>query len=656
MVIMENYIPPQDRLDELWLELERCHLSYLELEESPEKIEQRNKLEEIIYEFLCIAPHRHKFCYAETEEVLQMSASRKKDFSAYKASTGFAAIQLYAGNLLSQPWRKEYRTIKTYCGFYKHQVEANLVGAELLFEAMGYKRERDGILVLHGPICPDRVSSVSRDCLIAYVECQILKIIWEELSSACMNTTWLEVLEFRRGHICSPEQVVKSFKYKQHQPEQYHEHSRHYSQGSNMVRHTLPAMPSAMSPVLPVNHSFPPLGNNHSVGLPDAMYSNGCCTNRCPSCTPFTCVSAAAVPPTSAYALYQPVLRPPFAPAPAYYFNGYMATPVAAPPPPMTAPQYVPTAQLVEVGGGMQNGAYDVVDGPQSCCKIQGGKVAAEAVGNSSVLRGKNNNELRMGDRETEKIGSHFEDWAYVYRNLESQGYTKDLGERGDILTTSLPKIPKDCRKTKSTNSDEVLNNLTISDRPLIMSEALRRSEIEKTKPIEVKKVDRQTSPDSSYDNVPATESKKHINKLNSTFNNQLIEGTIQTPQPQVNTANYAKTKSLPREKTSNHLEKANHNSFDLKKVIDFASQKKTDPNPVESPSSAGKWQCKACTFLNNPQLPICEMCSKSRDSALEQPMEIGGSECSKCTLVNSKFAKVCEACGASLANSPTYI
>ncbi|CAH1955393.1 unnamed protein product [Acanthoscelides obtectus] len=114
MVIMENYIPPQDRLDELWLELERCHLSYLELEESPEKIEQRNKLEEIIYEFLCIAPHRHKFCYAETEEVLQMSASRKKDFSAYKASTGFAAIQLYAGNLLSQPWRKEYRTIKRY--------------------------------------------------------------------------------------------------------------------------------------------------------------------------------------------------------------------------------------------------------------------------------------------------------------------------------------------------------------------------------------------------------------------------------------------------------------------------------------------------------------------------------------------------------------
>nr|CAH7714594.1 unnamed protein product [Callosobruchus chinensis] len=654
MVIMENYIPPQDRLNELWMELEQCHLSYLELEESPEKIEQRNKLEGIIYEFLCIAPHRHKFYFPETEDVLQMSASRKKDFSAYKASTGFAAIQLYAGNLLSQPWRKEYRTIKTYCGFYKHQVEANLVGAELLFESMGYKRDRDGIFVLSGPICPDRVSAVSRDCLIAYVECQILKIIWEELSSACMNTTWLEVLEYRHGHICSPEQAVKSFKYKQHQPPQYHEHSRSYSQGSNVTRHTLPAMPSAMSPM---NHSFPSLGSHHNVGLPDAMYSNGCCTNRCPTCTPFTCVPTAQMAPASAYALYQPVLRAPFVPAPPPTTTTMNPAPVSVAPPTLAPAQYVPTAQLVEVGGvGPQNGAYDAVDGPQGCCK-PGVKTlnVVDGVVNTPLLRGKNNNDLRTSDKESEKNGSHFEDWEYVYRNLESQGYTKDLGERGDILTA--PKLPRDGRKAKSTNLDEVLNNLTVSDRPLRMSEPTKKPEREKSKPIDVKKVDRQTSPDSSYDNVPSTESKKHSNKPNSTYDNHLIvEGTKQTPTPKVSTANYAKTKSLPREKTANHVEKPAHNSFDLKKVIDFVSHKKQDSNALESPSNSGKWQCKSCTFLNNPQLPICEICSRSRDAALEQPMEIGGSECSKCTLVNTKFAKICEACGASLENSPTYI
>lgn len=60
-----------------------------------------------------------------------------------------------------------------YCGFYVHNIEANLVGAEIMFEVMGYKYEGDSVLVLDGPVCPDRVASVSKDALMAYVECQV---------------------------------------------------------------------------------------------------------------------------------------------------------------------------------------------------------------------------------------------------------------------------------------------------------------------------------------------------------------------------------------------------------------------------------------------------------------------------------------------------
>ena len=42
-----------------------------------------------------------------------------------------------------------------------------------MFEAMGYKHEGNGILVLDGPICPDRVTNVSQDSLMAYMECQV---------------------------------------------------------------------------------------------------------------------------------------------------------------------------------------------------------------------------------------------------------------------------------------------------------------------------------------------------------------------------------------------------------------------------------------------------------------------------------------------------
>lgn len=127
---MDPYYPPApDRLRELWQTIDHLHLSYLEMEESSEKLDHRKRLEgnkvrlshpflsilfylECIREYLCMAPSSHKFCFRETAEVLQRSASSKVDFSGYKAATGWNALQLYAGNLLSQPWRKEYRQLK----------------------------------------------------------------------------------------------------------------------------------------------------------------------------------------------------------------------------------------------------------------------------------------------------------------------------------------------------------------------------------------------------------------------------------------------------------------------------------------------------------------------------------------------------------------
>lgn len=63
--------------------------------------------------------------------------------------------------------------LQTYSGFYKHQIEANLAGAEAMFEAMGYKYIGNGVLVLEGPVCPDRVTNVSQDSIVAFVECQV---------------------------------------------------------------------------------------------------------------------------------------------------------------------------------------------------------------------------------------------------------------------------------------------------------------------------------------------------------------------------------------------------------------------------------------------------------------------------------------------------
>lgn len=66
--------------------------------------------------------------------------------------------------------------LQTYCGYYKHNLESSLVGAELMLEAMGYKHSGCNTLILDGPVDPDRVTMVSRDSLVALVECQVSSI------------------------------------------------------------------------------------------------------------------------------------------------------------------------------------------------------------------------------------------------------------------------------------------------------------------------------------------------------------------------------------------------------------------------------------------------------------------------------------------------
>ena len=60
-----------------------------------------------------------------------------------------------------------------YGGFYKHQVENCLSGAEKLFQQMGYVSSGQETLELNGPVDQDQATVVARDCILAYVECQV---------------------------------------------------------------------------------------------------------------------------------------------------------------------------------------------------------------------------------------------------------------------------------------------------------------------------------------------------------------------------------------------------------------------------------------------------------------------------------------------------
>ncbi|XP_076069440.1 PUB and ZnF_RBZ domain-containing protein tamozhennic isoform X2 [Oratosquilla oratoria] len=197
--------------EELLEEMHTLHLGYLETDDSPQKLEQREKLERVIMEYLAITPHSHKFMFHQVCEVLERSVNSVSGFNAYQAACAFDALAQYAANLLAHPWRTEYTQIKLYSGFWVHQVANQLVGAESVLALMGYvpipldsaagpsAHNQPAKMLLEGVIDPDLISRLALDCLIAYCECQVLKKISESVKE--FGLSWRQILQFRQLHV-----------------------------------------------------------------------------------------------------------------------------------------------------------------------------------------------------------------------------------------------------------------------------------------------------------------------------------------------------------------------------------------------------------------------------------------------------------------------
>ena len=200
----------------MWLKIDQLHLNYLKAEGSAKKLEIRRKLTGFVHQYLCLVPQDRKFCNSSTSELIYESAKWTPGFSALSASSAFEALETYAANLINQPWRKEFREVKQFGGFYKHTVESSLYCAERVFLQMGYRPSGHDSLILEGAVDQDKATTVARDCILAHVECQIVVSIMQGVS-AQHPCTWEEVLDFRRDHIGSPEQAVRSMVYLKNQ-------------------------------------------------------------------------------------------------------------------------------------------------------------------------------------------------------------------------------------------------------------------------------------------------------------------------------------------------------------------------------------------------------------------------------------------------------
>uniref|UniRef100_A0ABL0EG27 RanBP2-type domain-containing protein n=1 Tax=Rhodnius prolixus TaxID=13249 RepID=A0ABL0EG27_RHOPR len=76
-----------------------------------------------------------------------------------------------------------------------------------MLELMGYRKVRDNLLVFEDPIDPDRVSGVSKDSMIASVECQIMRSIYGEVFKN-KEIKWMDIFLFRENYPGSEEEAI----------------------------------------------------------------------------------------------------------------------------------------------------------------------------------------------------------------------------------------------------------------------------------------------------------------------------------------------------------------------------------------------------------------------------------------------------------------
>ncbi|XP_033224310.1 uncharacterized protein LOC117177631 isoform X2 [Belonocnema kinseyi] len=574
-----------ERLSEISERLEQSHLVYLQTEDTPLKLEQRRKLEGFIKEYLCLVQNELKYTFPSTADILHRSAATVQNFSGYRACTAWSAISLYAVNLLSQPWRKEYRTLRTYSGYYKHEVEANLIGAEVMFELMGYKHTGLGVLSLEGPIDPDKVSFVSRDAIVAFVECQILKEIWEGVSKN-FTISWLEVLEFRENHVGTPEQAIRALSYR------FHEKLRHSESKPNpYLNYTyLPSVPTdVISPSLqyplPVSNyntlmcppEYPYLGGD--TGLFLGNYRLDYPENLGNTCG-YRTTKHSQVP----------------------YHTG-MATCTSG----------VPTGCLIELDPPNHEKSHSIKMNHKNC--LDEVDLCPRKIGNNDLYA--------KVDRKLSTPSSNAENWDYVYAGLKSTGYSKDLGDRDDILYKRQVAVqtPKH-RPVKPTEFEE------------------------KFQKFEKKRLSRLQNELESATNSKTNHHDLHKKKT-----------------PFHAAADFNSRTEFPSEKNQDKSKKINQTMTNLNifQATDTEEQIAQDMRDWKLSQNDNKqdegWTCTWCTFLNAPDNSICEMCVKSRYKGNEDvPLASGGKECPQCTLVNEKDVVRCSACDADLKYSPTYI
>lgn len=194
-----------------------------------------------------------------------------------------------------------------------------------------------------------------------------------------------------------------------------------------------------------------------------------------------------------------------------------------------------------------------------------------------------------QSSKNHEGVGS-FEQWSFVYQTLAKQGYSKDLGERGDLSVQGLDLNPPG------------ISGANTADKKLIRAH-------------EIVNKAAATGPSTRHNGEQSAASNQqpnHRDEVNRKPEAPQRNGSTLTRKSVI----YANPKSNGDPPTSNgatHRRTKSYVSADAQAPIK-SSHKTSKASNGTSTDPLAEWSCKFCTFLNPGTIRICKMCAKSKD------------------------------------------
>lgn len=188
-----------------------------------------------------------------------------------------------------------------------------------------------------------------------------------------------------------------------------------------------------------------------------------------------------------------------------------------------------------------------------------------------------------------EGVGS-FESWNYVFKNLERSGYSKDLGDREDLLVQSLD-----------------LDSMTLANGGMTQQAPAEK---------------RRTETHSQSANV---EKSRTLEKKREPREARVVQAPPPAQLPNSSSAGVKKVKSALKTATIDNRAtgsgSGNTGQRGRNNTSSSTGAVAKQPPPVSTQlivTSPNEWSCRFCTFLNPDTKRICEMCCRSKDFNLE--------------------------------------